>query len=139
MQHNIKRLYLKMQRITFAIFFPIILFFTESVWASCDAAKNLSILDSKESIITFDIHIKNHEFFPSNIDLPAGKKVRITVYNDDPTIEEFESFDLKREKIIIGKSKTIIVLAPLKPGTYKFFGEFHEDTAQGKIVVREIN
>ncbi|HJK87229.1 MAG TPA: cupredoxin domain-containing protein [Candidatus Megaira endosymbiont of Nemacystus decipiens] len=128
-----------MPRITFAILLPIILFFIENVQASCDIAKNLSILDSKESIVTFDIHIKNHEFSPSNIELPSGKKIRITIYNDDPTIEEFESFDLKREKIIIGKSKTIIVLAPLKPGIYKFFGEFHEETAQGKIVAREIN
>jgi hypothetical protein len=26
----------------------------------------------------------------------------------------------------------------LKPGEYKFFGDFHQDTAQGKIIIKEI-
>ena len=47
------------------------------------------------------------------------------------------SIDLKREKIVLANSKARVILAPLKPGEYKFFGEFHEDTAQGKIIVKE--
>jgi len=85
-----------------------------------------------------DIYIKDHKFFPSVVELQEGRKIIITVHNQDPTIEEFESIDLKREKIVLGNSETKIVLAPLKPGEYKFFGDFHQDTAQGKIIIKEI-
>jgi len=29
------------------------------------------------------------------------------------------------------------VLAPLAPGEYKFFGDFHQESAQGKIIITE--
>lgn len=87
--------------------------------------------------IEVDLIIKDHKFEPEILELPAGKKIRITVYNQDDTIEEFESIELKREKIVLAHSKARIILAPLKPGEYKFFGEFHEETAQGKIIVKE--
>jgi hypothetical protein len=29
-----------------------------------------------------------------------------------------------------------VFVGPLKPGRYPFFGEFHEQTAQGALVVR---
>lgn len=84
-----------------------------------------------------DLYIKDHKFEPQILNLPSNQKIRLTVHNQDDTIEEFESTDLKREKIILGKSKAKVILAPLKPGEYKFFGEFHEETAQGKIVVSD--
>ena len=87
--------------------------------------------------VEVDLIIKDHKFEPEILELPAGKKIRITVHNKDNTIEEFESIDLKREKIVLANSKARVILAPLKPGEYKFFGEFHEDTAQGKIIVKE--
>ena len=90
-----------------------------------------------EDALYVDIYIKDHKFSPSVVELPEGKKIIITVHNQDATIEEFESIELKREKIVLGNSETRIILAPLKPGEYKFFGDFHQDTAQGKIVVKE--
>ena len=96
-----------------------------------------NIANAASDIIEVDLFIKDHKFEPEILELPAGKKIRITVHNQDATIEEFESIDLKREKIVLGKSKTRVILAPLKPGEYRFFGEFHEETAQGKIVVKE--
>jgi plastocyanin len=89
------------------------------------------------SFFEVDLIIKDHRFNPEILELPAGKKIRITVHNQDDTIEEFESIDLKREKIVLAHSTARVILAPLKPGEYKFFGEFHEDTAQGKIIVTE--
>ena len=91
-----------------------------------------------EDALYVDIYIKDHKFSPSVIELPQGRKIIITVHNQDLTIEEFESIELKREKIVLGNSETKIILAPLKPGEYKFFGDFHQDTAQGKIIIKEI-
>jgi len=61
--------------------------------------------------------------------------VKLIVYNRDPTPEEFESFELNREKVIMGGAKAVIFIGPLPPGEYPFFGEFHPNTALGKIVV----
>lgn len=79
--------------------------------------------------------LKDHLFSPTELTVPAGQKVKITVKNEDTTPAEFESHDLKREKIIAGNSEAVISVGPLKPGTYKFFDEFNEKTAQGLIKV----
>ena len=68
--------------------------------------------------------------------MPAGKKVKLIVKNEDATPEEFESKKLKREKVIPGKSQATIFVGPLKAGEYPFVGEFHEDTASGKLLVK---
>jgi len=81
-----------------------------------------------------EISIKDHKFDPPALKLPIGKPIKISVKNLDPTPEEFESHDLGFEKVIAGNSSAIIRVKPLKPGTYIFFGEFHEDTALGHIV-----
>ena len=78
--------------------------------------------------------IKDHKFSPSELKVPANKRVTITVVNSDPTPEEFESNVLKVEKIIPGESKATVRIGPLKPGRYDFFGEFHEDTAKGVVI-----
>lgn len=101
-------------------------------------ADSLSMLDSSDAVLKIDLHLRDHKFFPKIITIPSQRKVRLTIYNDDLTIEEFESHDLKREKIILAKSHTVIILAPLKKGIYKFFGEFHEDTAQGELIVEDV-
>lgn len=85
---------------------------------------------------TFDIIIKDHKFAPATLEIPANKKVKLIVKNQDPTPEEFESYELNREKVIPGNSQAIIFVGPLDPGTYPFFGEFNQKTAQGKIIAK---
>ncbi len=83
----------------------------------------------------YTLSIQDHKFTPETLEIPANTKVKLLVKNLDSTPEEFESHDLKREKVIKGKSEAIIPIGPLKPGVYKFFGEFHEATAKGKLIV----
>ena len=83
----------------------------------------------------FKIEISNHLFMPAEIVIPANTKVKLMVHNLDAISEEFESYELNREKVIMGKRKAVIFVGPLAPGEYPFFGEFHPETAQGKIIV----
>ena len=85
---------------------------------------------------SFTVTIKNHKFSPSELKVPAGKRITVTVVNDDPTPEEFESHELNREKIVTGKGTITVSIGPLKPGRYPFFGEFHMDTAQGALTAK---
>ncbi len=56
--------------------------------------------------------------------------------NQDKTPEEFESGDLKREKVVKAGQEIRITVGPLKAGEYKFVGEYHEDTAKGVLVAK---
>lgn len=85
---------------------------------------------------TFAVSLENHKFTPDRIEVPAGQKVKLIVENKDSTPEEFESNELKIEKVIPGKAKGTIFVGPLKAGEYKFIGEFNEKTAKGVIVAK---
>lgn len=82
----------------------------------------------------YTLTIKDHKFTPTELKVPANKRVTITVINDDATAEEFESKPMKVEKVIPGKSKATVRIGPLKPGSYPFVGEFHEATAKGVVI-----
>lgn len=81
-----------------------------------------------------EISIRDHRFEPAELKLPIGKPIKISVKNLDTSAEEFESKDLGFEKVIAGNSDATIRLKPLDAGTYIFYGEYHEDTAQGHII-----
>ncbi|MGF7177038.1 cupredoxin domain-containing protein [Azospirillum doebereinerae] len=80
------------------------------------------------------IVIKDHKFEPAEVKVPANKRVTLLVDNQDVTSEEFESAELKVEKIVGGRKQMKVAIGPLKPGKYPFFGEFHEATAQGVVL-----
>lgn len=84
----------------------------------------------------YAITIKDNQFLPSELTLPKNQKVKVTVKNLDATPAEFESHDLQREKVISGNGKAVIFIGPLSEGSYKFFDDFHSDTAKGVIVVK---
>jgi len=84
----------------------------------------------------FTLTIKDHQFQPTEINVPAGKKIKLRIENQDATPEEFESNELKREKVIAGHGKATLYIGPLVAGHYPFFGEYHKNTAQGVIIAQ---
>lgn len=78
--------------------------------------------------------IKDHKFSPAELRVPAGKKIKLIIENQDATPEEFESHELNREKVIPGKSKSSVFIGPLKAGKYPYVGEFNQKTANGVII-----
>jgi hypothetical protein len=84
----------------------------------------------------YTLVIKDHRFQPTEIEIPAGQKIALTVRNNDPTPEEFESVELRREKVVPGGDQIIVYIGPLKPGKYEFFGDFNPTTARGHIIVK---
>ncbi|MDD5391277.1 MAG: cupredoxin domain-containing protein [Gallionellaceae bacterium] len=89
-----------------------------------------------DDLPTFRLTAKNGHFSPETIAVPAGKKFRIVIKNEGSTPEEFESIELRKETVLAAGVTRAVVFAPMKPGTYKFFGDFHPDTAKGQIVVK---
>ena len=80
--------------------------------------------------------IRDHQFQPSELTIPAGTKIKLRIENQDATPEEFDSYALDREKVITGHSSATIFIGPLDAGRYPFIGEFHSATAQGVIIAQ---
>ena len=103
---------------------------------SAAAAAALAFLAGTPAIaddVAASVVIKDHVFTPMEIRVPAGKTIVLTVDNQDPTPEEFESAELKVEKIIPGRSTGKVRFGPLAAGSYLFIGEFNQKTARGVV------
>jgi len=83
----------------------------------------------------FSLVIKNHAYQPGELKVPADKKFKIRISNEDATPEEFESTDFNRESIVLPGRSIVVFVGPLRAGTYGFFGDFHRETARGRIIV----
>ncbi len=86
----------------------------------------------------FHLTLENHVFIPSELKIPANEKVKLIIHNKDKTAEEFDSFDLNREKVLFPNIKTTIFIGPLSSGKYEYFGEYNPSSARGVIIV-EVN
>ena len=80
--------------------------------------------------------LKDHRFTPTEVNAPAGQKLKLVIENQDATPEEFESYALNREKIVPAGGRIVVYVGPHKPGRYEFFGEFNAGTARGWLVVQ---
>jgi plastocyanin len=85
---------------------------------------------------TFKLTIRDHRFEPAELMVPAGQKIKLEIENQDTTAEEFESYELNREKVVPAKATVAIFVGPLKPGRYPFFGDFNKNTAKGVLIVK---
>lgn len=85
---------------------------------------------------TYTLTIKNHQFEPAQLTVPAGKKIKLLIENKDSTPEEFESHALNREKVIAGNGQITLFIGPLSAGQYSYVGEFNEATAKGVIIAK---
>jgi plastocyanin len=78
--------------------------------------------------------IEKNQFQPAEIKVKAGAPFVLVITNKDATAEEFESKELRIEKVIPAGKAVRVRVPALKAGTYGFVGEYHEKTARGRIV-----
>lgn len=84
----------------------------------------------------FTLLIQDNRFVPATLVVPANQKFKLLVKNEGAASEEFESIELKKEKIIPAGKTASFSIPPLSQGEYPFFGDFHPDTAQGKLIAK---
>jgi plastocyanin len=82
------------------------------------------------------ITLKDHKFDPAESAVPAGKPIVIQLANQDATPAEFESKELRVEKVVAGGGSITVKVRALKPGRYRFFDDYHEATTQGFLVAQ---
>jgi heme/copper-type cytochrome/quinol oxidase subunit 2 len=84
---------------------------------------------------TFSISIRDNAFEPPELTVPVGQKIELHVTNERASASEFESAELRREKIVTPGQQVTVYVGPLRPGTYEFFDDFNPQT-RGHLIVR---
>lgn len=103
---------------------------------SVTVATSILPVVAKETKV-FELVLEEHTFTPTKLTIPANQKVKIVIVNKDDTAEEFDSFDLNRERFLFAGKRATIYVGPLPPGTYEYFGEYHPNSARGQVIVVE--
>ena len=110
---------------------------TRLVWLACVVSVLLMAVGpaySADQPLEIALTIENHRFNPEEFKVKAGNPFVLVITNKDQTAEEFESRDLRIEKIIPAGKTLRLRMPALKPGTYGFVGEYNEKTAKGRII-----
>jgi heme/copper-type cytochrome/quinol oxidase subunit 2 len=84
---------------------------------------------------TFSISIREHAFEPPELTVPAGQKIELHITNERAAASEFESAELRREKVVTPGQQITVYVGPLRPGTYEFFDDFNPQT-RGHLIAR---
>jgi Cupredoxin-like domain len=83
-----------------------------------------------------EIRFDNGRFEPLQLVVPANVPFSVRVTNADKAAIEFESFELHRERVVRPGQTITVLMAPVAPGSYKFFDDFHHDVAEGAILAK---
>lgn len=85
---------------------------------------------------TFAVVVKDGRFTPDRLEVPAGRRLKLTLQNDGPGPLEFENDDMHVEKVLSAGARSFVVLPPLKPGEYSFIDEFNPITGELTVIAR---
>lgn len=87
-------------------------------------------------LLTYTVVGKEGKLIPDKLEVPAGMRFKIVLRNEGHDAIEFESLRLRKEKVLAPGVESFMVIAPLKPGEYEFFDEFHPNTGRCLIIVK---
>jgi hypothetical protein len=97
---------------------------------------SMALCAQAEDLAVFKLVARDGVFEPLKIEVPAGKRFKIEISNEGKGPMEFESRDLKQEKVLASGAKSSVVINALKPGSYVFFDDYHPDAPQGQIIAK---
>lgn len=89
---------------------------------------------SADELNTYPVVIRDGHITPAQLEVPAGKKIKLVLRNEGPGPSEFENLDLRVEKVLAPGASSFVVIHSLKPGNYRFFDEFHP-SASGMMLI----
>lgn len=84
----------------------------------------------------FTIEFKDGTVAPQRLEVPANRRFQLQLINSGETPAEFESGELRKEKVLAPKTTSILVFRTLDPGEYPFFDDFHPDAPKAVLVAK---
>lgn len=104
-------------------------------WAMVALASLLAGCGSASHAREMTIIATEMKYEPAVIQAKAGETIKFIVVNQGTEDHEFESEDVKFDELIIppGKSRSIVVTMPDKPGEYAFFCDAEGHKSAGMV------
>ena len=105
-------------------------------WAvpMCLAMLGAPLFASADDMPTFQIEMNNGAIKPLQLEVPANRPFKLEIHNTGTTPVEFESLELRKEKVLGPQVKSFMVIRRLPPGEYKFFDDFHPDSPRAVLI-----
>lgn len=85
---------------------------------------------------TFRIEFEDGKVTPQRLEVPAGSRVALELVNKGKSPAEFESKELRKEKVLAPGSTSTLIIRTLDPGTYDFFDDFHPDAPPAVLIAK---
>ncbi|MCG6204486.1 cupredoxin domain-containing protein [Rhodopseudomonas sp. HC1] len=85
---------------------------------------------------TFRIEFNDGKVSPQRIEVPALTRFKLDLHNLGREPAEFESKELRKEKVLAPGSSSILVIRTLDPGEYPFFDDFHLDAPPAVLIAK---
>lgn len=85
---------------------------------------------------TFRIEFRDGVVAPQRLEVPANRRIRLELHNLGQTPAEFESRELRKEKVLAPGSSSTLVIRNLDPGEYDFFDDFHPEAPAAVLVAK---
>lgn len=85
---------------------------------------------------TFRIEFRDGVITPLRLEVPAKTRFRLELVNHGTSAAEFESLELRKEKVLAPGVETVMVIRTLDPGEYSFFDDFHPGSPPAVLVAK---
>ena len=93
-----------------------------------------SLRAEEEPVFILEFH--DGKVAPQRLEVPANRRFKLELRNTGDTPAEFESNELRKEKVLAPNSTSILVFRTLDPGEYAFFDDFHPDAPKAVLVAK---
>ena len=103
--------------------------------AACVVAL-LAGVEARAGDPTFRIEFRDGVVSPKRLEVPARTRIVLELVNTGTTPAEFESKELRKEKVLAPGSSSSLVLRTLDPGEYEFFDDFNLDAPPSVLVAK---
>lgn len=84
----------------------------------------------------FRIEFNDGKVTPQRLEVPANTRFKLELHNIGKTPAEFESRELRKEKVLGPGASSFIVIRRLDPGEYDFFDDFHLDAPPAVLIAK---
>ncbi len=84
----------------------------------------------------FRIELRDGVVTPLRLEVPANRRIVLELHNTGKTPAEFESHDLRKEKVLAPGVTSRLVIRTLDPGTYDFFDDFHPGAPAAVLIAK---
>jgi hypothetical protein len=85
---------------------------------------------------TFSVEFHDGKVEPLRLEVPANRRFKLELRNTGSTPAEFESRELRKEKVLAPNSSSFLVFRTLDAGEYPFFDDFHPEAPRALLVAK---